>query len=796
MRTIKGASRAAGSGLVLVSLILGQLPATGQTRRAGARQRPAAPAPPAQNAQPPRQQKNGAPAASVVAEQELVQSPKSRVMAEAFGSGKLPEPARLPAGDTDEQAAALAKAVSAGDSSSTAALYAAVLAAGYGVREKDGGVLQTTERGQGLAFEAWEVAAMAKLYGEGYRVGLAHLGEAFTRNVPELKGVPLAAILLEGVRTGAKSDRPALRFWGRFVVELGRRSAEPYDLLAQVDLARVRLNAIQVSFILSRFAGDLALLERPAQARLARPSDGLRAGDGQERAALFRHARPGGEGGRVRFVNTGMRGGAPAAPQSPCGATDVQGVILDYNALLSTNLYSKLPGAVNMGKANLVLTVLKFIMSYAMLNTSIRIAINPMTRTKTTQPGEFNGLAGHVWVDNKFQDLNCLRPFFNAYGLDFNLPNSGPLADVDVVWEGVLGFDKESRGWMGAAQDFIRSLEGRPTTDEKIVMFMPEGERTKPTNSKGVSSIGLAGAPQPKDLSREKLKKVNKVAGVRLGIQFKSLKIKDAAGALSTAGDVLGNVVAFLTGDPVGGALGTTFEVLYRTSWYRSEPFYFLVYDWEPCEDWQGTISVKREFSETKDLTRGDIPETSETKNEFEATYDLTSAKDTSEGFRNGYFADALTRIEESLTQVYKNPYEGGFCDTGRRDARGSKITVAVRGTSTHTNRLEKVGAGTGKATVYIAPRGAAGYNILVKPPPPITGVYRRNVQFQFPQCPLWEKVRSRDREEKPQTFHLPPLEFIATFNENGALKGSKTVQLPEGKGGTITYKWDLQKCK
>ncbi len=783
MRTINGAKRAAASSLVLVSLILGQLPATGQTRRSGARQRPAAPAaPPAKSARPPGPQKNGAPAASVVAEQELVQSPKSRAMAEAFASGKLPEPLRMPPGSVDERAAALAKAVSAGDASSTAALHAAVLAAGYGVRDADGSVMQTVERGQGLAFEAWEVAAMAKLYGEGYGVGLAHLGEAFTRNVPELKGVPLAATLLEGVRTGAKSDHPALRFWGRFVVELGRRSAEPYDLLAQVDPARVRLDAAQVFFILSRFAGDLALLERPAQARQARPSNDLRAGDGRERAALFRHARLGGEGGegrRVRFVNTGMRGGAPAAPQSPCGATDVQGVILDYNALLSTNLYGKLPGAVNMGKANLVLTVLKFIMSYAMLNTSIRIAINPMTRTKNTQPGEFNGLAGHVWIDNKFQDVNCLRPFFNAYGLDFNLPNSGPLNDVAVVWEGVLGFDKESRGWMGAAQDFIRSLEGRPTTDEKIVMFMPEGERTKPTNSKGVSGIGLAGAPQPKDLSREKLTEVNKVAGVRLGIQFKSLKIKDAAGALSTAGDVLGNVIAFLTGDPVGGALGTTFEVLYRTSWYRSEPFYFIVRDWEPCAgEWYGTITYTQTFKDERSFQEENQTGNWNREEYYEATVEITSER-----------LNPEQRVAVNTAKVKAK--------ANRSETRYGKGTSKVLCNLENNMTIDGSGNYEGVITagVLLTPDGR--YRVhYVLPSVNFTGQMTRSRKILECKNPFIKPSSSSGTVDWSVSPGAPDIEGMVDPNNPNVLKGSKTVTFPERNGtktGTLT--WNLVRC-
>src|SRR6185436_18760974 len=163
----------------------------------------------------------------------LIRSPKTIAMAAAFKNGKLPEPLRLPRGNVDQQAAALAKAVAAGDDSSTAALYAAVLASGYGVRDADGSVMQTTENGQGLIFESHEIAATAKLYGEDYGVMLSHLAESFSRSVPELKDVPLATALLDGIRNGAKSNHPAVRFWARFIVELGKKSAVPYDLLKQ-----------------------------------------------------------------------------------------------------------------------------------------------------------------------------------------------------------------------------------------------------------------------------------------------------------------------------------------------------------------------------------------------------------------------------------------------------------------------------------------------------------------------------------------------------------------------------------
>lgn len=639
MRSVDRMKRTAVLTLAL-SVALAPLPAGGQTRRAGGRARTTPPAPPAQGARPPAgPQQKGAPTTGAADQQvELIRSPKSRAMAEAFERGKLPEPARLPVGNADEQAAALAKAVGAGDSSSTAALYAAVLAAGFGVRDGDGAVLQTTARGQGLAFDAWEVAATSKLYGEGYGVGLGHLGESFTRGVPEFNGVPLTNILLEGIRAGARSEHPSVRFWARFIVELGRHSKTPYDLLGQTDATKVRLDAVQIALILKRLAGDLAVLERRGQQ--ARSTPDLREDAGWQRAASYRMASysDGGDdiqSDRVSFVRAGMRrdgGGSmrtPRTTQSPCNFNELDSVILDYNALGMTTAFGQLAdrlgvrGLEKYGKAasivNLILTVFKFIASYALLKTEITIDGHPLERTQNTQAGKQRTLSARLQMDSdKWQMLNCFRPALNAAGLDFNLPGSGPVKDVNVEWKLVLGGDDRSvlstlsesdamRILSAAAESFftgnpaerientnieragygeaIASLESLPGADPS-----PAKQRT---GDDGVSRIKVIGAPQKRDLSREKLTKVDKVAGVRVDIQLKPMKIKDGINVASNSGDVAGNVIAFLTGDFLGGAVGTIAETLYRSNWYRSEPFYFLVRDWEPCAGlWQGTMTV------------------------------------------------------------------------------------------------------------------------------------------------------------------------------------------------------------
>ena len=165
----------------------------------------------------------------------------------------------MPAGTVDQQATALAKAVATGDDSSTPALYAAVLASGYGVRDTDKSVMQTTENGQGLVLASWQVAAASKLYGEDYGVTLAHLSNSFTQTVPALKNIPIADAILDGIRKAAKSNHTAVRFWAQFIVALGKQSAAPYDLLTQVDPAKTRLDAIQVVFILSRLSATSPL---------------------------------------------------------------------------------------------------------------------------------------------------------------------------------------------------------------------------------------------------------------------------------------------------------------------------------------------------------------------------------------------------------------------------------------------------------------------------------------------------------------------------------------------------------
>ena len=729
-------------------------------------------------------------------------------MAEAFESGKLPEPARLPAGSVDEQAAGLAKAVSKADSSSTAAFYAAVLASGYGVRDPDGGVLRTVEPGQGLVFRAGEVAALAKMYGERRMVDLAYLC-AGLKSIPELKEVPLEQILLEGIRKHAQDGKSPLHFWARFIVELGRQRDEPSDMLGDTDPKNVRLDAIQAVFILRRLAGDFygfARSEQQASGRLeAQPGIARALGaDARRHSPLFIRAALHDAASR-RLVRAGaMEALGPTQRRSAC-AELLEGdgpTAQDATAIIITTGWEKLLAYLHaqdiigdryakfVKTFNILSAYAKFIVTYAMLETEISIKDPPLVRTTTTMPGGERRLIAKVNMNTGgFQDINCFRTALNVFtGLDVSLLKDGPMEGVEVNWhliegvsQGIVGFKNE-----GPRIQDPGAYAGIPGKGGTPVSAIP---RTK-TDGSGIGSICLQGKPHVPYVGQPRTP-VIKRAVVMTTIKIKPGQIK--GDAVDVAGQALAGIPGLLT---------LPLELLYRSDWASTARLDVYVKDWQKCNrDWFGKITIALKFHETKDnMPAGpegwNLSHTTEVIKEFEYKFTLTGEADTSQGFQNGYFADALVTINDSTIQVSKQR-EVGFCDTGGRYPRGGKITVKVNGTSTYTNSRVKTADGTVRATVYIAQRGAAGYNILIEPSPsPIPGTEEWKKTFFFPQCPLWEKVRSEvDEAPRPSPFYLPRIEFLATFDPNntGVVYGSLTEKDP--RGGTITYTWDLQKC-
>lgn len=742
----------------------------------------------------------------------LSSSAKGRQIGVPFETGKLPEPLRRPQGNEDEVAATLARLVSAGDEQSSPALLAAIMAAGFAVRDSDGSVMQTVEPGQGLLFEAWEVAAMGKMYGERKTVTLSYLTDAF-KAIPELKRVPLATILLEGIRAHAQNNQSPLRFWACFIVELGRQADEPYDMLAEADPQSVRLDAIQSALIMRRLYGDFyGFAERSKQASTGFEGDKLRGvnsrlatADATPRTSIFVRASL--QEDAPHFIRQhAARSPQPIQQSSPCGplGRGDASTILDAGATILTTGWGSLMDYLGAEKyarflniANILLAYAKFIATYAALETEITVEDPPLVRTKDSVPGERRLLVAKVTMNvGKWENVNCIRTALNvATGLDFSLMSDGPMEGVEVNWHLNEGGDQSfSQG----KKQIVGFWNGGPRIQDAGTYAgipgkggVPVGNATRSkTNKDGLAGVYLEGSPQVPYVGSPFLP-VMKQAVVRTTIKLKGGDIK--GDAVDIAGQALGGV---------GGLITMPTELLYRTDWASTATLTVPVKDWESCDrGWSGTITVTGKLTETKDQMPGgprgwSLSSIAEKKRNFEYKFTLTGVKDTSEGFQNGYFADAQITINNSNVQVEKSIHSG-FCDTGGRDARGSKISVMVKGVNTVTGSLLLNGTGKSRTTVYIAARGAQGYNILIHSPMPITGTRHSELKYEFPQCPLWEQVNSQAPEERPETFFPPVVEFLATFDPKnaGVLTGSRTEK-DARSNGTITYQWDLQECK
>ena len=710
--------------LLIISILLVQLPLTAQT---------------------PAGNQTGNKRREVV---KLKRSPKALLMANAFNEGKLPDPARLPRGTVDQQAAELAKAVSLRDENSTAALYAAILAAGFAVRDKDGSVMQTSERGQGMLLDGSEIAATAKLYGESYGVVLSHLGDAFARGIPELKDAQLANVVIDGIRTGAKSNHPSVRFLSRFIVELGKNGEPPHDLLGNADPAKVRLDAIQVSLILTRLTGDLSI--------------------GEQKTARLRHHA------KTRRIS-----------QSLCDTTDKEDLILDFNALASTSLFGILKDKVGgklgkyggaAGVANIAATVFKFIMTYSLVDVEITMNGDMLERTKSNKTsGDVQELTAKLKVlPSSWEKLKCVRFALNLAGIDVSLPNAGPLSDTTVQWSLVKGGD--SSGIFGSLIDWI---SGEDERDDIIYLNPKDGKRTADAN--GVSMIYVIGAPQKEDLTRRKVFELYKAAGVNVGVQIKPAKVKDAEEAFSNLMDVVGIIFSFLTGDIVGGGVSLVFEAMYRTNWYSSKPFYFLVKDWEPCKGhWQGTITYTSEFKEVGSAENIHLTQSWDDETFYQADAEIPGRRDD----QGGQIARVKATAHEKKTSISTGK---GVCfrtTTQTRELSGAEnVTTSFSGVTINPRTRQYT---VNAPTILVNASGSESVDSKVQGT--CNNPFNKPVTRSSPMTGL-----SLDADG-------PIVQGRGTIDPNNpdVISGTDSAILPTQRGGQrkVTIKWNLRKCQ
>lgn len=474
----------------------------------------------------------------------------------------LPAPLAMPSGSPDDAAVTLARLVLTGGDRSLPALITALRASGIAVVDFDGKVLVAPVIGadQGYALHQWEVPALLDAEQAGLTTTVADLGDSLTVAHPALANAPIADFLLDGIRTGANGANPALRFWARFIVALGKYGSGGSDLLdPRTTPAAAPLGGIQTNLILRRLVADVWSAKVQLE-RAAGPPD--------------THA----------FSQ-------PAA-SAPCQLGDVEGQILSVSSIagslgfgqlmgyldnagaLGTSIGSKLGMtaaekiAAAGGFANGVFAFAQLFFALAAFHGEVSMDPpgNPLVRTKTTTPGESRTLRMKVTFDiGNWQFINCIRPILQMAGLDLSqaMSQNGPVPGAEVAWHLIQG---------GVSNVTDPDPAKRQLTP--LIQFH-SGDITRTiTDKDGVASAVVEGVPQKENLPGAYVR-VAKPARIRATV---ALKTANLFGDVSTA------VSTMLCGGPLAMGACAIPEMLLRSHLLFGATIDFQVIDWVPPE--------------------------------------------------------------------------------------------------------------------------------------------------------------------------------------------------------------------
>lgn len=519
-----------------------------------------------------------------------------------------PLPARLAIkGNADEQAAALASQVLRGGDEAVAALATAIDLAGFPIRNSDGTVIAPSGPSQGIAFNVWEVNALANLVAARRTLAapLASVSDALATPFPGLTGESMSGFILDAVRQASHGSEGPLVFWSAFINELGRRAQthEQYDLLGDVDPAATYLDIVQVAFIGKRLAADVAAFAQPERA-----------------------PQPAKDGSFAWRLPAWLV--QPVSAQgSPCQFTDTETEILDWTAIASTNAFGLLTGwlggqgVAGAGRAGaaaayvgVVLSYLKLALTQAAFEIDFEMENAPLVRTTNVRPqqGEQRTIVTKVSLDfGKVAWINCFRIMLNAAGLDLNVDNDGPVKGAEVTWTGWAGF----RGpWaVGSGPEHLVQFIG--DAGNRIQGSGPtsrsHANMNQITNDQGEARVDVTGMGQEEFLGSQPREVMKEASASAMVVLKPANLLRDFKDAGSTAAGGL------------AGALAIPVELLFRTRWTFGGNYTFPVKDWRAGNGWTGTVSyrlIKRTISENKSqrICCGGRPTTHESRQERE----------------------------------------------------------------------------------------------------------------------------------------------------------------------------------
>lgn len=727
-------------------------------------------------------------------------------MSAVWQSGELPAPLAISTANQDEAAVILAQKVSAKTEESIPALLTALQLAGFFVTKKDGSVFLAPpdNKGQGLTINGWEAAGAAKMFGDGKTTTLKDLNERL-RSISAMKTVEPATLMMQGVRANAENaDNQFLRFWARFILELGKENAA--SLKAANSEGGEIVNAIQHLLLFRRLYGDLFA----RQSRYLMQANGFAAAEElYEKRRFPRFVGASASTAEEIFLSVETENIVSAnsgQSQIPCRMDGNAPTVMDASATVIGYGYGELMGYLEnvfedtptgtalekAGKvqavANIILAYAKFVQTYAALE--VKLVLDdapPLVRTKNAAPGERKNLHSEVRMNiGNWQMYNCIRTALNVTaGIDFATLNDGPLGDVGVTWH----LDK------GGAGDFYSNGTGINRGGEQIVGFTQNGVRIQDkgatvgtkgsaignavygkTDNKGITQIMLEGSPQ-KNAKTFKAKPVMKEAIVRTTIKLKAGEIK------GDMVDVAGQAI-----NGVGGLITMPTELLYRISWASSGTLTVPVKDWEDCAGgWTGTITATTKYrKEQSDLSSGRLIEAITIKERTEKiVYNVTGERDDSSGLVNGYFADAALTYQES--SFAKNIYQGSIDCRARRFPNMNETQTFEQKASANADA---------RVTVYIS---VAGKNGSLLSSNSIQAVGEKWFSQTYKTACAANDITNtkawyKDNYPFEHGGQSLSIDIEADPKNPDVLNGSKTVK--NSDGSETNYEWNLSLCR
>lgn len=513
--------------------------------------------------------------------------------------------------------AELTRRILAGGPDGKQALLEAVTAAGFGVLDsRKRLIIQAPHKPEmGMPLENWEATLLARSVAEQVTVPYTEFeADVLLAAGDEQDGRLLLNMLLADIRTGAADASPTVRMWADLILELGRQSANPYDLLTVTDLRGIHLNGVQQILMLRHLAAEFIALgihhaSTPSMSRVPRPLPGddrpLRlvtdTGRFGRRVSSLQPGDPCGFGtdeGIATSEAASFWGLGVKTAFGPLRQAAEQAALADLYRKLAETVESQATDAFvqrmkalqeigyskaetadlnklmkRFSTAHTIATALLSLAEMVAVMQAVKIDIElapplPLVRTKTSAPGAHGDLTAHLSFDPgdldapAQQKVGCSAWALAAVGIDFSLPEKGPIKGADVQWslvEGGLKMDAKA-GYQ--IREAIVELENPGPRIQEAGVGFGDVKRSVRTDEQGVAKTGIHGAPQKRPLGIDP-QAVIKRATVRANVQLKPADLfRDLADALK-------------------GPWVLPAQVLYR-SHLMGKNFTFKVRDWTP----------------------------------------------------------------------------------------------------------------------------------------------------------------------------------------------------------------------